>query len=172
MEFISHYHNNPLTSYFGIKKTCKLLAEKYYWPTFCLNIKAYVKRCDVYLALKAVRHKPYDNLQSLPVLTHQWKDRLIDFVTSLPISTDWKRNSYNVILVIVNWLTKLVYYKPVKINIDTIDLAEVIINMVVWHHGLLNLIVTDKEPLFTLKFWSLLSYFLDIKRKLSTVFHP
>ena len=96
----------------------------------------------------------------------------MDFVTGLPILTDWKGDSYNSILVIVDWLTKMVYYKPVKVTIDDPGLVEVIINVVVRHHGLPDLIVTNWGLLFTSKFWSLLCYFLGIKRKLSTAFHP
>ena len=43
--------------------------------------------------------------------------------------------------------------------------------MVIRHHDLPDTIVTDKGLLFTLKFWSLLSYFLGIKRRLLTAFH-
>ena len=96
----------------------------------------------------------------------------MDFVMGLPISTDWKGDSYDSILVIVNWLTKMVYYEPVKVTINTPSLAEVIINVVVRHHGLLDSIVTDRGSLFTSKFWSSLCYFLGIKRRLSTAFHP
>ena len=96
----------------------------------------------------------------------------MDFVTGLPISTDWKGDSYNSILVIVNWLTKMVYYKPVKVTIDTPGLAEVIINVVVRHHGLPDSIITDQRSLFTSKFWSLLCYFFGINQKLSTAFYP
>ena len=55
----------------------------------------------------------------------------MDFVTALPILTDWKGDSYNSILVIVDQLTKMVYYEPVKVTIDAPGLAEVIIDMVV-----------------------------------------
>ena len=96
----------------------------------------------------------------------------MDFVTGLPISIDWKKDSYDSILVIVNWLTKMVYYKPVKIILDAAKLAEVIIDVVIHHHGLPNLIVTNWGSLFISKFWSLLYYFLGIKRRLSTAFHP
>ncbi len=94
------------------------------------------------------------------------------FVTSLPISAEWKGDSYDLILVIVDWLTKTVYYEPVKVTINAPDLAKVIINMVVHHHGVLESIVTDWGSLFTSKFWSSLCYFLGIKKKLSTAFHP
>ena len=96
----------------------------------------------------------------------------MDFVTGLPISTDWKGDSYDSILVIVDWLTKMVHYKPVKITINALGLAEVIINVVVHHHGLPDSIVTDKSFLFISKFWSSLCYFLNIKRQLSTAFYP
>ena len=52
------------------------------------DVKDYVKRCNIRLALKAVRDKPYSDLQSLPVPIHGWKDLLRDFVTGLPILTD------------------------------------------------------------------------------------
>ena len=39
------------------------------------------------------------------------------FVTSLPILINWKRDNYNSILVIVDWLTKMVHYKLVKITL-------------------------------------------------------
>ena len=55
----------------------------------------------------------------------------MDFVTGLPLSSDWKGDSYNSILVIVDQLTKIVYYKPVKVTIDAPRLAEVIIDVVV-----------------------------------------
>ena len=71
---ISYHHNNLLYGHFGIKKTCKLLAQKYYCPTVRHNVKAYVKDCDVGLASKAVRHKPYNNLQLLLIPMHQSKN--------------------------------------------------------------------------------------------------
>ena len=171
-ELISRHHDDPLASHFGIKKTRELIARKYYWLMLRHDIEDYVRGCDVCLASKAVRHKPYSNLQSLPIPTYRWKDLLIDFVIGLPISTDWKRDSYDSILVIVDWLTKMVHYKPVKVTIDIPGLAEVIIDIVVRHYGLSDSIITYQGSLLTLKFWSLLCYFLGIKRRLSTAFHP
>lgn len=49
----------------------------------------------------------------------------------LPISTDWKREIYDSILIIVDWLTKMVYYDPVKITINAPRLVKVILDMIV-----------------------------------------
>ena len=96
----------------------------------------------------------------------------MDFITSLPISADWKGDSYDSILVIIDRLTKMVHYKPVKVTINAPSRAKVIIDVVVRHHGVPESIVTDQGLLFTSKFWFLLCYFLGIKKKLSTAFHP
>ncbi len=96
----------------------------------------------------------------------------MDFVISLAISTDWKNDSYDSILVIVDRLMKMIHHVSVKVTIDILGLAEVIIDVIVRHHGVLESIVTDQGLLFTSKFWYLLCYFLEIKKKLSTAFHP
>ena len=104
--------------------------------------------------------------------THCWKDLSIDFVTGLPILTDWKGDSYDSILVILNWLIKMVHYKPIKVTINALGLAKVIINVVVRHHGLPDSIITNRGLLFTSKFWLSLCYFLGIKQRLFTAFYP
>ena len=53
-ELISQHHNNPLADHFGIDKTLKLIAKKYYWPTLCRDVEVYVKGCNICLASKAV----------------------------------------------------------------------------------------------------------------------
>ena len=131
IELICCYPNNFLAGYFCIVKTQKLLTKKYYWPTLRHNIEAYVKGSDVCLVSKMVKHKLYGNLQSLPVSTHQWKDLLMKFVTGFLISTNKKRGRYDFILVIVDQLTKMIHYEPVKITINALSLVELIINVVV-----------------------------------------
>ena len=66
----------------------------------------------------------------------------------------------------------MVYYEPVQTTITAPALAEVILNIVVRHHRLPDSIVSDRGSIFTFKFWSSLCYFLSIKRRLSTAFHP
>ena len=87
-ELISRHHDNPLAGHFGINKTRVLITRIYYWPSLRKDVEAHVKGCNVCLALKAVRHKSYSDLQALPVPTYRWKDLSMDFVTGLLISTN------------------------------------------------------------------------------------
>lgn len=72
---------------------------------------------------------------------------------------------------IINCLTKIVYYKTVKFIIDTPDLAKVIIHVVMRYHNIFKSIVKDQGLLLLSKFWFLLCYFLGIKKRLLTTFY-
>lgn len=67
----------------------------------------------------------------------------MDFVIKLTVSINLKDKTYNSILVIVNRLTTMIHYKPVKITINTPSFVEVIIKKIIQYHGLLDLIVSD-----------------------------
>lgn len=85
-EIIGRHHDDPFAGHFRIEKTREFIARKYCWNTFRQDVEAYVKVCDVSLSSKAVRHKFYRDLQSLPIpLIARKTCRWI-----LPISTDWK----------------------------------------------------------------------------------
>ena len=162
-KLISWHHNDFLAGHCDINKIKNLVRRKYYLASLRKDIEVYIKSCDIYLGSNIVRHKPYGDLPSLSIPTHWWIDLLMDFVTGLSISTNWKGGSYDSNLVIIDWLIKMVYYEPVKITINDPSLAEVIQDMVVRYYDLLDFILTDWDSLFTSKFWSSLCYFLRIK---------
>lgn len=95
----------------------------------------------------------------------------MDFMICLPLSVKQKNDNYDAILVMIDYLTKIVYYKPIRTRIDITSLAGIIINMVIRYHGLSESIISDRNLLFILKFQSLLCYLLGIKWKLSTTYH-
>lgn len=92
-------------------------------------------------------------------------------MTSLLLSANWKKNNYDLILVIINCLTIMIYFKLVKVIINTPGLAKVIINLVVQYYDLPNFIISDCGAIFMSKFWYLLCYFLSINKQLFTAFH-
>ena len=87
-EVINRHYNDPLVGRFGIDKTRELVGRKYYWPSLKRDVESYIRGYDDCPTSKAVCYKPYGDLQSLPILTHQWKNLSMDFVTSLPLSVD------------------------------------------------------------------------------------
>ncbi len=62
----------------------------------------------------------------------------MDFVTRLFVSINWKSDTYDSILVIIDWLIKMIHYELVKVTINIFGLVEVILDMVLRHHGLTN----------------------------------
>lgn len=87
-KIINRHHNDPLESYFGINKTRELIVCKQFFSSFQSNIEAYIKGCDVYLAFKTVRHRPYEDLHQFLISTNCWKDLSIDCVIGLLFSTN------------------------------------------------------------------------------------
>lgn len=76
----------------------------------------------------------------------------MDFMTGLFLSVDWKNDSYDSILIIIDCLTKIVYYELVKVIINTQKLAKAIINVVVQYHDLPDSIISDYKTNFISKF--------------------
>lgn len=76
----------------------------------------------------------------------------MDFVTRLPVSTNWKGETYDSILVIINRLIKMLNYKLVKVIINIPGLSKVIIKAVIQYHDLSNSIISDYSSVFTSKF--------------------
>ena len=57
------------------------------------------------------------------------------------VITNFKQSegrNYNFILVIVDWLMKMVHFELVKVTINAFGLVEVIFDMIVWYHSLSN----------------------------------
>ena len=67
----------------------------------------------------------------------------MNFVIGFLISADWKGNNYNLILVIIDQLIKMIHYELLKVTINTPSLAKMIINIVVCHHKVLELIAIN-----------------------------
>lgn len=93
------------------------------------------------------------------------------FIIGLALLVNWKKNSYDTIFVIADNLTKIMHYGPLKTMINIAGIAKFIINVVIRHYGLPKLIISNRNSLFTLKFWSESYYYLGIKRRLSTTFY-
>ena len=72
----------------------------------------------------------------------------MDFVVGLPL-TGRKHDS---VWVVVDRLTKSAHFLPMRIDYSLDKLAELYIKEIVWLHGILISIISDRDPRFTSRF--------------------
>jgi hypothetical protein len=75
-----------------------------------IEIACYVARCDTCKHVKAIYMKTAGPLQSLPIPTWKWEDISMDFIVGLPRTA----KGYDSIWVIIDRLTKIAHFLPVK----------------------------------------------------------
>ncbi|KAK6216140.1 reverse transcriptase domain protein, partial [Colletotrichum tabaci] len=118
-------------------------------------------------------HKPYGQIQPLPVPPAAWHSISLDFIVKLPKSREpLTKVYYDSVLVIVDRLTKYAYFIPYLEASTAEDLAYTFLKYIISNHGLPKEIVSDRDKLFTSKFWKSLISQLGADHKLSTSFHP
>ena len=55
----------------------------------------------------------------------------INFIIKSPILTNKKSKNNNFIFIIIDYLTKIVYFKLLKITINILKLVKIIINIII-----------------------------------------
>ena len=66
----------------------------------------------------------------------------------------------------------MVHLQPTTTTATAVDVANIFFNTVFRLHGLPHVIVSDRDPKFTSKFWQMLFKLTDTKLTLSTTFYP
>ena len=99
--------------------------------------------------MKLEHQRPSRLLQQLPILELKWDMIAMDFVFCLPRTS----SGFDSIWVIVDRLTKLAHFLPIKKTYTTDKLAKLYINRIVYLHGVPESIVSDRGVTFTSIFW-------------------
>jgi hypothetical protein len=133
-----------------------------------IEIARYVARCDTCRRVKAIHMKAAGPLQSLPIHTWKWEDISMDFIVGLPRTA----KGYDSIWVIIDRLTKIAHFLPVRVKYTVATYAELYIARILSLHGILKTIVSDRGPQFVSKFWEELHKALDTKLLHSSTYHP
>jgi hypothetical protein len=97
-----------------------------------------------------------------------WEEIVIDFIMGSPRT----QSGYDYIWVIVDQLTKVGHFIPVKTTYSRLQVAEFYMSRIVYLHGVLKKIVSDRGTQFTSKFWGRLHETLDTKLRFSSAYHP
>jgi transposase InsO family protein len=98
----------------------------------------------------------------------KWEEIAIDFIVGLSRT----QSGYDSIWVIVDRLTKVAHFIPVKTTYFEPQLAELYMSRIICLHGVPRKIVSDRGMEFTSRFWERLYEALDTQLCFSSAYHP
>jgi len=166
-EIIRLHHDTPVGEHGGQWKMVELVTQNFWWPGVTKEVKQYVEGCDSCQRNKNHTEQPAGKLMSNSIPEKPWTYISADFITKLPIA-----QGYNSILVVVDRLTKMVYFIPTIEKTLAEGLARLFRDNVWKLHGLPESIVLDRGLQFAAGIMQKLNRMLGIESKLSTAFHP
>ncbi|KAL4018588.1 hypothetical protein IC575_022188 [Cucumis melo] len=131
------------------------------------DIKKYVEQCDICQRNKFEATKHAGVLQLLPILKKILEDWTMDFIEGLPLA-----GGLNVIMVVVDRLSKYACFITLRHPFSAKQVAEVFIDRVIGKHGIPKSIMSDRDKIFLSNFWRELFAMMGTILKRSAAFHP
>ncbi|KFK23991.1 hypothetical protein AALP_AAs48021U000700 [Arabis alpina] len=160
---LKEFHDGKMGGHGGVVKTQKGISAVFYWDKMMSEIKSYVAACQVCQRHKYSTLTPAGLLQPLPIPKQVWED----FVEGLP-----KSEGFNVVMVVVERLTKYAHFIKMSHPFGGADVAGTFIKEVVRLHGYPRTIVSDRDTVFTGRFWKDLFRLVGTNLCFSTAYHP
>lgn len=166
-KLLTEFHNTPTGGHSGFYRTYRRLASQVYWLGMTKAIKQYIRSCDSCQRYKSSTLSPNGLLQPLPIPDQVWDDISLDFITGLP-----KSKGFDVILVVVDRLSKYCHFIPLKHPFSARSLAAVFLREIVRLHGIPKTVLSDRDPLFLSTFWKEIFSLQGSTLKFSSASHP
>ncbi|KAH0672776.1 hypothetical protein KY290_026933 [Solanum tuberosum] len=167
-KLLAESHGSQYSIHPGVTKMYRDLKRIYWWLGMKKDIAEFVAKCQNCQQVKYAHRRPAGLLQRMPIPEWKWERIAMDFVVGLPKTL----GKFDSIWVVVDRLTKSVYFIPVRIDYNTEQLAKVYVKKVVRLHGVFLSIISDRGTQFTSKFWRKLHDELGTQLTFSTTFHP
>jgi hypothetical protein len=123
-------HDSAYSIHPGSTKVYKDWNTRYWWYGMKRYIAEYVSLCDICQRVKAEHQRPAGLLQWLKILEWIWEEIGIDFIVGLRRT----QAGYDSIWVIVDRLTKVAHFIPVKTTYSRARLAELYMSQIVCLH--------------------------------------
>ncbi|GAA5921705.1 hypothetical protein JCM1841_007097 [Sporobolomyces salmonicolor] len=151
----------------GPKKTLASLSASFYWPGMSKSVLQYVSSCDGCQRHKARTTRRAGKLHSLPVPPRAFSDIGLDFVGPLPLS-----EGRDMLLTITDRLTGYTRLLACRSKDGAKEIAELVYRGWFALFGLPERLVSDRDKLFTSRFWRVLHERVGVTLQMSTSFHP
>ena len=140
----------------------------YWWTRMKSDIARYVSECDVCRRVKAEHQRPAGVLQPLKIPEWKWDNVEMDFITGFPKS----RKGNDAIFVVIDRLSKVAHFLPVKEIISASQLTELYTAKIISLHGVPLEISPDRGSIFTSRFWASFQKAMGTNLLFSTAYHP
>jgi hypothetical protein len=142
-------HRSNLSIHLGATQMYHDLKKLFWWSGLKRDVAQFVYACLICQKSKVEHQKPARLLTPLDIPKWKWDSISMDFVTSLPNTP----RGHDAIWIIVDRLTKSAHFIPINISFPVSQLAEIYICEIVKLHGFPSIIVSDRDPKFTSRFW-------------------
>lgn len=137
------------------------------WPKMKQIVTDYVSTCTICQQAKTKHTKVSGLLQPLPIPPFPWHTVSLDFVEGLP-----KSNGFDVILVVIDKLTKYAHFLLLKHPFTVAQVAQVFLDGIYKMHCLPHCIISDRDKVFTSALWQELFKLTDTQLMMSSAYHP
>lgn len=166
-ELLRLAHDSQVSGHFGFTKTLDRL-ENYHWKHKSKEARLYCEGCIVCQQRKDSHSRKPTIPTPLAVPNRRCGSITTDFIVILPVT----KNGYDSITTWVDRLSRRVHFVLSKSTDSAVDVANRFFSEIFRHHGLPDIIVSDRDPKFTSRFWAMLMELYGITLKMSTSHHP
>jgi hypothetical protein len=137
------------TSHEGVQKTLHRLRVDFFMLAARAVVQDFVRACDIYQCHRTEQLQPARLLPPLDFLSTVWTDMSMDFIEGL-----LRVNGKSVILTVVDRFSKAAHFIPLAHPYTATTVAHAFFDSVVRLHGIPSSIVSDRDPVFTSRFWT------------------
>ena len=138
LDVLRSLHDHQLAGHPGVSKTMKNIWKQYHWPNMSTFVTNYIRSCSKCHHVKSIHHKPFSPLCFLPIGERPWDSISMDFIEGLPLL-----DNYNMILVVIDRLTKMALFIPTFSSIDSREVAMLFLRYMFSKHGTPRDIISD-----------------------------
>nr|GEX38417.1 hypothetical protein CTI12_AA187700 [Tanacetum cinerariifolium] len=160
-------HDSKWAGHPGIKRTLALVEGTYYWPRMEDDVETFVRTCLIYQQDKIEQKKSGGLLEPLLTPKVPWESVSMNFITCLP-----KSKGSGSIIVVVDRFSKYGTFIAAPPDVTADDTAKLFFKNVVKYWGVPHVIVSDRDPRFTGRFWTELFKIMGTDLNFSISFHP